>query len=221
MADRPTEPTGSAAPADAPDGMKRVVNPTLITPGPRPLERDGSDGPQVLQGEVIGGKHVRPRPAGGKRRRTAAGAILSAAGAAAALFLLISKHSEQTPTAATHDTFATAKDRVPSAVPTPDRSGGLVRGAVVGTESPSASHSPAAAPRPVTARTTAATATTPAARHRGPARWGTSTQERKRYEEAMRRWAKQYAAEHSGHGQARYESHQGHGWHGGGHRWGH
>jgi hypothetical protein len=224
MADRPIELTGSADPAEEPDGVKRIVNPTLVTPGPRPVERDGADGPQVLQGEVVGGKHARPR-AGGGRRRTAAGALLSAAGAAAALFLLISRHSGETATTPTHDAFATAPDPGRSTEAAPDRSsGGLVRGAVVGTESPKPDHT-TAQPRPAAdRRTTGPTATPSGNRRYTHSRWG-NAQERKRYEEAMRRWARKYAAEHQGYNQHHYgaSTHSGgngrhNGWYGG-HHW--
>ncbi|WP_435241447.1 hypothetical protein [Streptomyces cucumeris] len=89
-----------------------MVNPTLVTPGPQPVEAAGpgaDDVPQVLRGEVVGPRHARRRPADHRRKAAAGAVLLSATGAATALFLLMGKDARQ-PTAA-HDTSSSAPDR--------------------------------------------------------------------------------------------------------------
>ncbi|WP_421108088.1 hypothetical protein [Streptomyces sp. NEAU-S77] len=107
MADRSVEQPGPPYPAD-----KRIVNPTLVTPGPQPIEAGDAVTPHILQGEVIGPRHARARRRGiDPRRKAAAGAILlSATGAATALFMLMGKDARQAQAAPGHDSSPTAPD---------------------------------------------------------------------------------------------------------------
>ncbi|EFL27329.1 putative translation initiation factor IF-2 [Streptomyces himastatinicus ATCC 53653] len=107
MADRSVEQPGPPYPAD-----KRIVNPTLVTPGPQPLEAGDAVTPHILQGEIIGPRHARGRRRGiDPRRKAAAGAILlSATGAATALFMLMGKDAREAQAAPGHDSSPTVPD---------------------------------------------------------------------------------------------------------------
>ncbi|MGR3932565.1 hypothetical protein [Streptomyces sp. BRA346] len=108
MADRSVGQPGPPYQAD-----KRIVNPTLVTPGPRAIEAgDSPVTPHILQGEVIGPRHARSRRRGiDPRRKAAAGAILlSATGAATALFMLMGKDAREAQAAPGHDSSPTAPD---------------------------------------------------------------------------------------------------------------
>lgn len=106
MADRSVEHSGPR-----PDVERRVVNPTLITPGPQPLEAGPpADEAQVLRGEVIGPRHARRRPADNRRKAAAGAILLSATGAATALFMLMGKDARQATAASGHDSSTAAPD---------------------------------------------------------------------------------------------------------------
>lgn len=107
MADRPLETTQPH------DTHKRVVSPTLVTPGPQPVELlddFAADGPQVLQGEVIGPRHARRRATDGRRRAAAGAILLSATSAATALFLLMGKDTPDAVAAPAHDATSAVPD---------------------------------------------------------------------------------------------------------------
>ncbi|MET7763563.1 hypothetical protein ABZS71_16620 [Streptomyces sp. NPDC005393] len=98
-------------PGPLPQTERRIVNPTLVTPGPQPVETgSGADAPQVLRGEVIGPRHARPRPVDNRRKAAAGAILLSATGAATALFLLMGKDVHQTSAAPERDTSTSAPD---------------------------------------------------------------------------------------------------------------
>ncbi|MET8013346.1 hypothetical protein ABZU86_27030 [Streptomyces sp. NPDC005271] len=107
MADRSLE-----RPGPLPQAERRIVNPTLVTPGPQPVEAgSGADVPQVLRGEVVGPRHARPRPVDNRRKAAAGAILLSATGAATALFLLMGKDGRQASAAPDRDTSTAAPDQ--------------------------------------------------------------------------------------------------------------
>ncbi|MBI0294576.1 hypothetical protein JBE04_08785 [Streptomyces sp. PRKS01-29] len=94
-----------------PDLERRVVNPTLVTPGPQPLEAGPpADEAQVLRGEVIGPRHARRRPVDNRRKAAAGAILLSATGAATALFMLMGKDARQATAASGHDSSTAVPD---------------------------------------------------------------------------------------------------------------
>lgn len=96
-----------------------MVNPTLVTPGPQPLEAGPpADETQVLRGEVIGPRHARRRPPDNRRKAAAGAILLSATGAATALFMLMGKDARQATAASGPDSSTAAPDEPESqAVP--------------------------------------------------------------------------------------------------------
>ncbi|MES4904951.1 MULTISPECIES: hypothetical protein [unclassified Streptomyces] len=180
-----------------------MVSPTLVTPGPQPVELAGGgaeEEPQVLRGEVVGPRHARRRPVSDRRKAAAGAILLSATGAATALFLMLGKDGRQAAAAPAHDAPSSAPDAgADDAVPVAD--------AAVGTEPlPGASRTaePAAAPRAPTAQPKAP-ATTPAqrparteqpSRPSWPSQWGgrgRSAEDWQRDREAAARWAQEWA----------------------------
>ncbi|WP_137977298.1 hypothetical protein [Streptomyces violaceusniger] len=95
------------------------MNPTLITPGPQPLEAGPpADEAQVLRGEVIGPRHARRRPVDNRRKAAAGAILLSATGAATALFMFMGKDGRQATAASGHDSSTATPDEPEShAVP--------------------------------------------------------------------------------------------------------
>ncbi|AUA14869.1 hypothetical protein GTZ89_32075 [Streptomyces sp. SID8382] len=88
-----------------------MVNPTLVTPGPQPLEAGPpADETQVLRGEVIGPRHARRRPPDNRRKAAAGAILLSATGAATALFMLMGKDSGQATAASGPDSSSAVPD---------------------------------------------------------------------------------------------------------------
>ncbi|MEV6129475.1 hypothetical protein AB0M05_22035 [Streptomyces violaceusniger] len=96
-----------------------MVNPTLVTPGPQPLQTGPpADEAQVLRGEVIGPRHARRRPVDNRRKAAAGAILLSATGAATALFMLMGKDARQATASSGHDTSTAVPDEPEShAVP--------------------------------------------------------------------------------------------------------
>ncbi|MFI1335841.1 hypothetical protein ACH4U7_38155 [Streptomyces sp. NPDC020845] len=182
---------------------KRVVSPTLVTPGPQPVELSGScaeEGPQVLRGEVVGPRHARRRPVSDRRKAAAGAILLSATGAATALFLMLGKDGRQAAAAPAHDAPSSAPDAsADDAVPVAD--------AVAGAKPlPGASRTaePAAAPSVPTAQPKAPSTepTQPPARTQQPTRpswpshWGgqgRTAEDWQRDREEAARWAKEWA----------------------------
>ncbi|WJE00543.1 hypothetical protein [Streptomyces antimycoticus] len=88
-----------------------MVNPTLVTPGPQPLQAGPPvDEAQVLRGEVIGPRHARRRPVDNRRKAAAGAILLSATGAATALFMLMGKDAREATASSGHDTSTAAPD---------------------------------------------------------------------------------------------------------------
>ncbi|MGA6156156.1 hypothetical protein ACPEIC_22680 [Stenotrophomonas sp. NPDC087984] len=88
-----------------------MVNPTLVTPGPQPLQSGPpADEAQVLRGEVIGPRHARRRPVDNRRKAAAGAILLSATGAATALFMVMGKDSREATAAPGHDTSTAVPD---------------------------------------------------------------------------------------------------------------
>ncbi|GDY41611.1 hypothetical protein SANT12839_024930 [Streptomyces antimycoticus] len=88
-----------------------MVNPTLVTPGPQPLQAGPPvDEAQVLRSEVIGPRHARRRPVDNRRKAAAGAILLSATGAATALFMLMGKDAREATAASGHDTSTAVPD---------------------------------------------------------------------------------------------------------------
>ncbi|WNE95675.1 hypothetical protein PS467_10170 [Streptomyces luomodiensis] len=115
MADSSVERSGPT-----PTVGRRVVNPTLVTPGPQPVEAGppADEAPQVLRGEVIGPRHARHRPVDNRRKAAAGAILLSATGAATALLMFLGKDAREASAAPEHNTATAAPDEPDSqAVP--------------------------------------------------------------------------------------------------------
>ncbi|MFI0776032.1 hypothetical protein [Streptomyces sp. NPDC021212] len=180
MADRSVEQPGPPYQAD-----KRIVNPTLVTPGPQPLQAGDSPGtPHILQGEIIGPRHRRRRRVDPRRKAAAGAILLSATGAAATLFMLMGKDARQAQAAPGHGSSPTAPDEPePKAAPFGDSAGGdkPMRGSR--TTEPAA---PAPAAKPATQAPAA-----PAAEPRTPS---SGQQSKPSYVDAAEQWRKRAAA---------------------------
>ncbi|QKV95828.1 hypothetical protein HUT19_32190 [Streptomyces sp. NA02950] len=220
MADRSLEHSGPP-----PQAERRVVNPTLITPGPQPVEAAGpgaDEVPQVLRGEVVGPRHARRRPADNRRKAAAGAILLSATGAATALFLLMGKDARQP--AAAPDTSSAAPDR-PDAHTASLGESAVGDAPLRGSRAP-APTAPAAADRaaapPSGGSGQSGTGSSPSGQdHSATARQDRPSREPGRSgdwqdeAEQLRRWARAYAERHDdasgqgqggqGHGQHRYD----------------
>lgn len=190
MADRSVEQPGPPYQAD-----KRIVNPTLVTPGPQPIEAGDAVIPHILQGEVIGPRHARTRRRGvDPRRKAAAGAILlSATGAATALFMLMGKDARQAEAAPGHDSSSAVPDE-------PEPKAAAFAESAVGDKPMRGSRtSEPAAPAPAAEPTTRAPAApaagsgTPSSGQRSePSRsWPSRAAQWQERAEAWKRWAEQ------------------------------
>ncbi|MEU8826381.1 hypothetical protein [Streptomyces sp. NPDC048636] len=190
-----------------------MVNPTLVTPGPQPVEASGSGagaGPQVVRGEVVGPRHARRRPVDNRRKAAAGALLLSATGAATTLFLLMGKDARQ-PTAAP-DTSSSAPDRPDAHTASLGESAvgdTPLRGTRAEPSAPAAADRVAAPPSAASGPSGGPSSTgqgrSAAARqdrpHQGPGASGDWQEEAER----LRRLARAYAEQHGqGHGNPRY-----------------
>ncbi|MFD8871235.1 hypothetical protein ACFV1F_44040 [Streptomyces sp. NPDC059590] len=192
------------SPSRPPSTDRRVVSPTLVTPGPQPVELAGSgaeEGPQVLRGEVIGPRHARRRPVSDRRKAAAGAILLSATGAATALFLMLGKDGREAAAAPAHDAPSSAPDAGgDDFVPVADAAAGAK-------PLPGASHTPEPAPptgapaaqpetqAPSTAPTKPPARTEPT-RPSWPSGWGRqgrSAEDWRRDSEQAARWAQEWA----------------------------
>ncbi|MFD7505312.1 hypothetical protein [Streptomyces sp. NPDC059850] len=220
MADRSVEQSGPPYPAD-----KRIVNPTLVTPGPQPLEAGDAVTPHILQGEVIGPRHARARRRGiDPRRKAAAGAILlSATGAATALFMLMGKDAREAQAAPGRDASTATPD-----APEP-KTAALAESAVGDKPLRGSRTTDPAAPAPAAKPATQAPAA-PAAESRTPSSgqrsapapsWPERAEQWQKRAEAWKRWAEQARQQQArqqaeqppagGQGQGRWGNGQGQG----------
>ncbi|MER6144295.1 hypothetical protein ABT174_30350 [Streptomyces sparsogenes] len=205
---------------------RRVVSPTLVTPGPQPVELAGSaaaEEPQVLRGEVVGPRHARRRPVSDRRKAAAGAILLSATGAATALFLMLGKDGREATAAPARDAPSSAPDAgEDDLVPVADSAAGAkpLPGASR-TAPPAAAEAPAAQPRAqapsrAPAHTSPPTRTGPS-HPSWPSRWGGSGDGRWDSEEAARwaqEWADRYGSGDDGRGGSGYD---GSGYDGSGH----
>ncbi|WP_055553298.1 hypothetical protein [Streptomyces sp. NBRC 110028] len=212
MADRSVEQPGPPYQAD-----KRIVNPTLVTPGPQPIEAgDSPVTPHILQGEIIGPRHARRRRIDPRHKAAAGAILLSATGAATALFMLMGKDARQAQAAPGPDASSTAPDQ-------PEPKAAAFGGSAVGDEPLRGSRTTEpAAPAPAAKPVTRAPAT-PAAEPRTPssgqqtkpsASWPSGAEQWRKRAEAWRQWAeqaRQQAEQQDGQGQGDQGQGQG-GW---------
>ncbi|MGY0063204.1 hypothetical protein ACWY4P_42825 [Streptomyces sp. LZ34] len=214
---------------------KRVVSPTLVTPGPQPVELAGSraeEEPQVLRGEVVGPRHARRRPVSDRRKAAAGAILLSATGAATALFLMLGKDGRQAAAAPAHDAPTSAPDAsADDTVPVADAAVGAkpLPGASRTAEPAAAPRVPAAQPKaPSTAPTQPPARTKQPSRPTWPSDWERPSGDWQWDSEDAARWAEEWSDRYGsggygsgydgsgpGHGG---RHHGGSGYPGGGHR---
>ncbi|MDP9611042.1 MULTISPECIES: hypothetical protein [Streptomyces] len=204
-----------------------MVNPTLVTPGPQPLEAGppADEAPQVLRGEVIGARHARHRPVDNRRKAAAGAILLSATGAATALFMFLGKDARQASAAPEPHTSTAAPDEPEDrAVPYAEAAVGdtPLRGARAekpeprtpaatrpAVQPPAADSAPSAKPRTPSSGGNRSASSWPGWSERGPGQyddWQDAA-------EAFDRWVERQARRHADDG--------GHGGYGGGYDRGH
>ncbi|MBL1099745.1 hypothetical protein [Streptomyces coffeae] len=194
------------------------MNPTLVTPGPQPVEAAGpgaDDVPQVLRGEVVGPRHARRRPVDNRRKAAAGAILLSATGAATALFLLMGKDAR--PPTAAPDTSSSAPDRPDAHTSSLGESAvgdAPLRGSRAERPAPAAADRADAAPSDASAHEPGSSSGprhSAASRQDLPGRGSGHSGDWQDGAEQLRRWARAYAEQHNGehqgqgHGKHRYD----------------
>lgn len=179
------------------------MSPTLVTPGPQPVELAGAcadEEPQVLRGEVVGPRHARRRPVSDRRKAAAGAILLSATGAATALFLMLGKDGRQAAAAPAHDAPSSAPDAgADDTVPVADAAVGAkpLPGASSAAEPAAAPRVPAAQPKaPSTAPAQPPARTKQPSRPSWPSQWGDrgrSAEDWQRDAEEAARWAEEWS----------------------------
>ncbi|CCB73523.1 protein of unknown function [Streptantibioticus cattleyicolor NRRL 8057 = DSM 46488] len=153
-------PEALPTPARADGTASRALSPTDVVLGPQPVEHVPAEGPTVIVGEVMPGRHRAPH-----RRNVAGGAVLSATVLLAGLSLLLTNASSKPPADGHHSPAAALPDQATGS----DIEQAPARTSMVTTDAPAST--PASPAHPHVTHVTAATAPThrPAATSPHPA----------------------------------------------------
>jgi hypothetical protein len=102
----------------------RALIPTAVIPGPKPLTPAAGEGPTVISGEAVRGRHRTPRGRAASRRVAGTGMLLGTGALAGLYLLLTSGHHPATAALKPHSPTLAAPDHFPAEAAPPTMTAG-------------------------------------------------------------------------------------------------